>query len=114
MEDYVTWVDTSKLKRTIMQYNDEVFALPCRQSLSLIFLSSSLTTLIFYNPPSPESPPEISILSNIGVTPSCCIRKASYQRCSLDHGTPETLFWVTYKSVELAVYNTLDLFLICT
>ncbi len=24
MEDFVTWVDTSKLKRTIMQYNDEV------------------------------------------------------------------------------------------
>ena len=26
MEDFVTWVDTSKLKRTIMQYNDEVFS----------------------------------------------------------------------------------------
>lgn len=24
MEDFVTWVDTSKLKRTIMTYNDEV------------------------------------------------------------------------------------------
>jgi U3 small nucleolar ribonucleoprotein protein IMP3 len=24
MEDFVTWVDTSKLKRTIMAYNDEV------------------------------------------------------------------------------------------
>jgi U3 small nucleolar ribonucleoprotein protein IMP3 len=24
MEDFVTWVDTSKLKRTIMNYNDEV------------------------------------------------------------------------------------------
>ncbi|KAK2462277.1 hypothetical protein APHAL10511_005583 [Amanita phalloides] len=24
MEDYVTWVDTSKLKRTIMEYNDEL------------------------------------------------------------------------------------------
>jgi len=24
MEDFVTWVDTSKLKRTIMQYNDEL------------------------------------------------------------------------------------------
>ena len=24
MEDFVTWVDTSKLKRTIMSYNDEV------------------------------------------------------------------------------------------
>jgi hypothetical protein len=55
MEDYVTWVDTSKLKRTIMQYNDEVFAMPCTQSLSLIFLSSSLTTLIFYKSP-PKSP----------------------------------------------------------
>ena len=30
MEDFVTWVDTSKLKRTIMQYNDEVrFNLLC-------------------------------------------------------------------------------------
>ncbi|KAF8878821.1 hypothetical protein CPB85DRAFT_1342335 [Mucidula mucida] len=24
MEDFVTWVDTSKLKRTIMSYNDEL------------------------------------------------------------------------------------------
>ncbi|GJJ07653.1 Small subunit (SSU) processome component [Clathrus columnatus] len=24
MEDFITWVDTSKLKRTVMQYNDEV------------------------------------------------------------------------------------------
>ena len=24
MEDFVTWVDTSKLKRTVMAYNDEV------------------------------------------------------------------------------------------
>lgn len=24
MEDFVTWVDTSKLKRTVMSYNDEV------------------------------------------------------------------------------------------
>jgi hypothetical protein len=24
MEDFVTWVDTSELKRTIMRYNDEV------------------------------------------------------------------------------------------
>jgi U3 small nucleolar ribonucleoprotein protein IMP3 len=24
MEDYVTWVDTSKLKRVVMQYNDEL------------------------------------------------------------------------------------------
>jgi U3 small nucleolar ribonucleoprotein protein IMP3 len=24
MEDYVTWVDTSKLRRTVMSYNDEV------------------------------------------------------------------------------------------
>lgn len=24
MEDFVTWVDTSKLKRTVMQYNDEL------------------------------------------------------------------------------------------
>lgn len=27
MEDFVTWVDTSKLKRTIMKYNDEVCSL---------------------------------------------------------------------------------------
>ena len=24
MEDFVTWVDTSRLKRTVMRYNDEV------------------------------------------------------------------------------------------
>lgn len=27
MEDFVTWVDTSKLKRTVMAYNDEVSAI---------------------------------------------------------------------------------------
>jgi U3 small nucleolar ribonucleoprotein protein IMP3 len=34
MEDFVTWVDTSKLKRTIMQYNDQV-RLPLSRILSL-------------------------------------------------------------------------------
>lgn len=24
MEDYITWVDTSKIKRTIMKYNDKL------------------------------------------------------------------------------------------
>lgn len=24
MEDYVTWVDTSKIKRTVMKYNDKL------------------------------------------------------------------------------------------
>ena len=35
MEDFVTWVDQSKLKRTIMKYNDEVcfrFCLHARAS----------------------------------------------------------------------------------
>ena len=26
MEDFVTWVDTSKVRRTVMEYNDEVSA----------------------------------------------------------------------------------------
>jgi U3 small nucleolar ribonucleoprotein protein IMP3 len=34
MEDFVTWVDTSKLKRTIMQYNDEV-GFPSPEDFSL-------------------------------------------------------------------------------
>lgn len=38
MEDYVTWVDTSKLKRTIMTYNDEV--------RSLIYIPLPTTVLI--------------------------------------------------------------------
>ena len=29
MEDFVTWVDTSKLKRTVMAYNDEVRSYQC-------------------------------------------------------------------------------------
>lgn len=37
MEDFVTWVDTSKLKRTVMAYNDEVCP-------SATFPVSSLTT----------------------------------------------------------------------
>ncbi|KAI0938964.1 Small subunit (SSU) processome component [Taiwanofungus camphoratus] len=40
MEDFITWVDTSKLKRTVMRYNDEVrraaLPLPSRRLL-LIF-----------------------------------------------------------------------------
>ena len=62
MEDYVTWVDTSKLKRTIMQYNDEVFSYQYNQNLSLIFLVSSLTTLIFYKSPPPTAAPDASLL----------------------------------------------------
>jgi hypothetical protein len=48
MEDFVTWVDTSKLKRTIMQYNDEV-------RFNLFYFHSGLTPVnswtisIFYN-----------------------------------------------------------------
>lgn len=34
MEDYVTWVDTSKLKRTIMRYNDEVSDALCSRSVA--------------------------------------------------------------------------------
>lgn len=46
MEDFVTWVDTSKLKRTIMQYNDEVgAALPCAfYSGAYRFRSSTTST----------------------------------------------------------------------
>jgi hypothetical protein len=39
MEDFVTWVDTSKLKRTIMQYNDEVL-------FNLFYFHCSLTPSI--------------------------------------------------------------------
>ena len=48
MEDFVTWVDTSKLKRTIMQYNDEV-------CFNLFYFHCSLTQVnswtisIFYS-----------------------------------------------------------------
>ena len=37
MEDFVTWVDTSKLKRTIMQYNDEV-CFPVSRNFSRLIL----------------------------------------------------------------------------
>ncbi len=52
MEDFVTWVDTSKLKRTVMQYNDEVVANhhASLQLLVIAFLNSSLTTLIYCSP----------------------------------------------------------------
>lgn len=51
MEDFVTWVDTSKLKRTIMRYNDEVCL--CLVTMYLKYRSFSLislTTLTCYNP----------------------------------------------------------------
>jgi hypothetical protein len=38
MEDYVTWVDTSKMRRTVMAYNDEV------RSLMRLDLSSLIIT----------------------------------------------------------------------
>jgi U3 small nucleolar ribonucleoprotein protein IMP3 len=41
MEDFVTWVDTSKVKRTVMTYNDEVRIFLCRAS---IFVSKSNAT----------------------------------------------------------------------
>lgn len=41
MEDFVTWVDTSKLKRTIMAYNDEVRSLP------LLFSDRLITSFLF-------------------------------------------------------------------
>jgi hypothetical protein len=51
MEDFVTWVDTSKVKRTIMSYNDEVwnyFPSKLRESsLTQISELNSWTTLTF-------------------------------------------------------------------
>jgi hypothetical protein len=40
MEDFVTWVDTSKLKRTIARYNDEVRALYRGADETLIYAYS--------------------------------------------------------------------------
>ena len=44
MEDFVTWVDTSKLKRTVARYNDEVCALfsGAGETLSAIWPSFKL------------------------------------------------------------------------
>ena len=41
MEDFVTWVDTSKLKRTVMRYNDEVSDSPPLSIETWIFKTSS-------------------------------------------------------------------------
>lgn len=58
MEDFVTWVDSSKLKRAVMEYNDEVRlpSLPFRSSpippissMTLIFCSVVLYIRIEYN-----------------------------------------------------------------
>ena len=38
MEDFVTWVDTSKLKRTVMEYNDEVSRVSLHLRLTLTFV----------------------------------------------------------------------------
>ena len=43
MEDFVTWVDTSKLKRTVMAYNDEVS--PFLSSMILLTGPSSTTSI---------------------------------------------------------------------
>jgi U3 small nucleolar ribonucleoprotein protein IMP3 len=44
MEDFVTWVDTSKLKRTVMAYNDEVSP-SVTSPISLLTGSSSTTSI---------------------------------------------------------------------
>ena len=52
MEDFVTWVDTSKLKRTIARYNDEVcmlFSVCERNTEPRLFLPSSSTISIYYD-----------------------------------------------------------------
>lgn len=49
MEDFVTWVDTSKLKRTIMRYNDEVGAVPACALYSGAYRFRSSTTSTCYN-----------------------------------------------------------------
>ena len=41
MEDFVTWVDTSKLKRTIARYNDEVRTLFQGADETLIYICST-------------------------------------------------------------------------
>ena len=47
MEDFVTWVDTSKLKRTIMSYNDEVHLRLSLPRMTLLIMIFSWTTLIY-------------------------------------------------------------------
>ena len=42
MEDFVTWVDQSKLKRTIMRYNDEVWLRVCFRALTYTYSVSQL------------------------------------------------------------------------
>ena len=50
MEDFVTWVDTSKLKRTIAKYNDEVCILFFRGTdETLSYIPSSSTISICYD-----------------------------------------------------------------
>lgn len=55
MEDYVTWVDTSKIKRKIMKYNDKVTFCPCVYMwsacliLSLIYSWMTMTFCKFLN-----------------------------------------------------------------
>jgi hypothetical protein len=52
MEDYVTWVDTSKLRRTVMSYNDEVrFRFPQRGDPMALLMYCSSTTLTSYEVP---------------------------------------------------------------
>jgi hypothetical protein len=51
MEDYVTWVDTSKMRRTVMAYNDEVRYPRYLDEWPLTIVDYSWTTLIYYESP---------------------------------------------------------------
>ena len=67
MEDFVTWVDTSKLKRTIAKYNDEVcisFFQDVDEILS--YLPPSLTISICYDVAFTSGDPKTSTTLIIG------------------------------------------------
>ena len=74
MEDFVTWVDTSKLKRTIMRYNDEVSRIRTCEAWVVPYSCSSWTI----------STCSDALLSNLVLLVPCVslylLRPASYRR----------------------------------
>ena len=73
MEDFVTWVDTSKIKRSVMNYNDEVggerwphsLSNTPRSSTTLISSSIHRLVLFIYLHPLSHLPSLCSLLSSV-------------------------------------------------
>lgn len=106
MEDFVTWVDTSKLKRTVMRYNDEVRAavLRCHPCLLTVFPSYSARRL---RPPLVRAALGFQGAPSIAVIRASDARKAQPLHAGLQWGNIAALHgdWETRSATRQSLIN---------